>query len=636
MAGAIAELLARLDPADRGSAFGRGLLAPASALLPEARDPERWAALRGDRAMAPRIAELFAAADEARLGPIPVLGFGSFMRFYRDGDRSEYEAAYFGRRGRLQLCALALLAGGGDEYAWDLDDSLWAVCDEYSWCLPAHLKAPSAASSADERADDPRRCVDLFAAETALCLAEISVLLADRISPEAALRAKREALDRVVLQFAEDGPRYDWERAQHNWAAVCAGGAAGAALWLLDDEPKLRALLGRLGPAFDSYLEGFPADGACLEGLGYWSYGFGHFLAFSELLRERTGGELELFAIPSLREKLRAIALFPAAARLGGEIGLSFSDAQRPYRFPLGFMCRLARKFEGLEIPPIELAEELSYDPCHRWAKSLRDFAWYEAGPVKAEERGPRIHYFPEAQQLLVSAERASPPFGLAIKGGNNGEPHNHDDVGSFMLALGGQPFLEDLGAPRYDRDYFREATRYAYLAASSRGHSLPILDGSLQSPGPGFRCLEALFSERQDGFSASFEIAGAYEEPRLLSLRRSIEGQFRGAHTLVLLDDYRFGAAPTDTSPFELRERFVSLLPATIGTEGLVRIKGSALTLELAPSPRPDRIEIGGEDFLPHEGPATRASFIDFVYLLYPTNTQFRFELRFRPAAHR
>ena len=65
----------------------------------------------------------------------------------------------------------------------------------------------------------------------------------------------------------------------------------------------------------------------------------------------------------------------------------------------------------------------------------------------------------------------------MAAKGGNNGESHNHNDVGSFLYLAGDEMLLTDLGAGEYTRDYFGEK-RYDILCNHSFGHSVPVIDG--------------------------------------------------------------------------------------------------------------------------------------------------------------
>jgi hypothetical protein len=48
---------------------------------------------------------------------------------------------YFDRRGRLLALALAAAINADDCQIAPLEDMIWTICDEYSWCLPAHLGA---------------------------------------------------------------------------------------------------------------------------------------------------------------------------------------------------------------------------------------------------------------------------------------------------------------------------------------------------------------------------------------------------------------------------------------------------------------------------------------------------------------
>ena len=40
----------------------------------------------------------------------------------------------------------------------------------------------------------------------------------------------------------------------------------------------------------------------------------------------------------------------------------------------------------------------------------------------------------------------------LSAKGGNNGESHNHNDVGSFVLYCDGKPAVIDVGTGVYEK----------------------------------------------------------------------------------------------------------------------------------------------------------------------------------------
>ena len=71
----------------------------------------------------------------------------------------------------------------------------------------------------------------------------------------------------------------------------------------------------------------------------------------------------------------------------------------------------------------------------------------------------------------------------VIAKGGNNGESHNHNDVGSFQYLADGEDFLDDLGAGEYTKDYFSEK-RYEIFCNRGESHNIPIIGDVDQKAG--------------------------------------------------------------------------------------------------------------------------------------------------------
>ena len=71
----------------------------------------------------------------------------------------------------------------------------------------------------------------------------------------------------------------------------------------------------------------------------------------------------------------------------------------------------------------------------------------------------------------------------LAVKGGHNGEHHNHNDVGSFVVASDGVPVIVDAGRPTYTAQTFGP-DRYAIWTMQSGWHNVPVIGGREQLPG--------------------------------------------------------------------------------------------------------------------------------------------------------
>jgi hypothetical protein len=506
-----------------------------------------------------------AAADDA----MPELTFTAYRDFFDTGNRLRYERRYFRRRARLAALAAQALLDPGTGLG-PLADTLWSVCDEYTWALPAH----------ERHGTRPEQCVDLFAAETAHTLAETVAALRDRLDQRVVDRVRAEVERRVFAPYTDERP-LAWEGFGNNWAAVCGGAVGMAALALLGDCPadhdRLAAMLDRSRRAVDGYLAGFGDDGGCAEGVDYWVYGFGYFVYFAEALRAYTGEDL--MAAPKVRE----IAHFPHRVALGGGAYVPFSDAsERPW-LPAGLLTRLAERFGT----PAPLAVPSFHDDhCHRWGHLSRTLAWYR--PAASSPAVAASSYLPDLGWVVHRGR-----FAFAAKGGHNDEPHNHNDLGHFVLHTRGESVLDDLGAGEYTAEYFRSG-RYDTLQPSALGHSVPVVDGQVQLPGRE-RAAKVL-RYRDDGDTVCFDLdlTSAYEVAGLRSLIRRF--RWRPEGQLELTDEIDTERALPIEEIFISRRRPV-LSAASVDWAGVVTLARScpqASVDELSATDhhgRPDRV---------------------------------------------
>ncbi|MFB9276479.1 hypothetical protein [Cohnella cellulosilytica] len=504
-------------------------------------------------------AELRAEGVRLLEEPVPALTEELFSIFARTGSRLEFERAYFQRRRRLNAFALlSLLEPAAERYYGKLLETLRTILEERTWCLPAHVKGTDAAKT-----------IDLFSAETGFALSEIACLLGDRLPPELTEGIDRAVARRLIGPLLRDGPHH-WETARHNWAAVCAGSVGAAALLRTTDAETLEAVLAKVLPALDCYLDGFGEDGACPEGLGYWNYGFGYYVYFADLLAKRTGGRIDLFAKP----KVRSIALFQQAAYLCGDRVACFSDSLREIPFRTGLTHYLARMYSELETPDARYEAGLGEDHCHRWAPALRDWLWRDSRTAASGGLRPASRYFPDAQWLLSRCvSEAGRCFGFAAKGGHNDEPHNHNDIGQFMWMVDGTAFAADLGSGEYTSAYFG-ADRYAYDCNGSQGHSVPIVDGRGQEAGRAHAAtvLEAAAGESEDALR--LDLRRAYRAPGLASLVRELRWRKAGECRLTLTDEVAF-----EGEPLSFTERIVTFAAPDLTEDGTVRLTSGGLT---------------------------------------------------------
>ena len=146
--------------------------------------------------------------------------------------------------------------------------------------------------------------------------------------------------------------------------------------------------------------------------------------------------------------------------------------------------------------------------------------------------------------QVMTARERGGSPKGfyLAAKGGNNEEPHNHNDVGNFILYLNGKPLFFDLGTEEYTAKTF-SADRFSLWYLQSGYHNCPVVNGIDQHDGKEFAASRAECSLTEDTASLALEISPAYPaKAGLAEWDRSFTLD-RKAGTVAILDEWKLGA---------------------------------------------------------------------------------------------
>jgi hypothetical protein len=483
------------------------------------------------------VKKLYQEADRVANQPLSPSSYKLFRLYETEGSRIVYEHVYFESRGRLLALGLSAWLDDSDTYLSALQELIWSICNEYTWCLPAHL--PYGLEAVAAAADSPERTVDLFAAETAHALAEIDYLLGDRLDPWIRYRIRQEIGDRVFTMF-DKVERYKWESETMNWASVC-GGCVGMAAMLLAGEgdmetERLAGILDRVNRAMECFLDGYGDDGGCPEGIGYWTYGFGYYVYFAEMLWECTEGEIDLLEL----DKIRNIASFPSVVNLYENTYVTFSDA--PFRCTLspGLMSRLQRRLHVAIPDTVEASPDFHSDHCYRWAPKLRDFIWTETElPSKKEPLLQNSsHYLPDIQWLIDKQQIVNTTICFAAKGGHNDEPHNHNDLGHFLLQIGEEALLCDLGAGVYTRESFRSG-RYELLHNRSLGHSVPIIAGNEQPVGREREARVVLLETEGKHKRFKLDLTAAYPVNELSELVRSFDWQVEaGGYAEMLLED--------------------------------------------------------------------------------------------------
>lgn len=512
-----------------------------------ARDKGFWREVREKDCYAPFREELLSLWNDLCEGKdIPELRFSDFKLYWITGSRAEYEAVYFNRRLRLNASVfLSMIYPEQEKYFRYLEDILFSICNEFTWCLPAHY---------GKIEQNNCRKIDLFAAETGFALAETYSMIGDRLDPLVAQRIKDEIDRRIIEPYATKLHQLWWESCENNWAAVCAG-SVGCTVMLMRPErfPELRE---RIEETMECYLSGFGEDGICVEGCGYWHYGFGFFLVYADMVKTFTDGEIDHFPRP----KVRAIATYIQKMFLTGRCAVSFADSGHYLRYHLGILHYLKSVYPE-EVTVFDRSYSYNYDNCARFCLHLRAALWYREEYESNDLPAENYDHFAKGAEWFI---HKTPTYGFAAKGGHNNESHNHNDVGSFIFARNGRQILTDPGTGKYCKEYFGKQ-RYTFFHTVSKGHSLPIIGGEGQKPGREYCARDC----RVENGDFVLDIAGAYGIPELTALVR----RFSFTDAGIMVSD-RFDYCGTAV----LRERIVTRVLPSAEIAGEIAVDGSTL----------------------------------------------------------
>jgi hypothetical protein len=169
----------------------------------------------------------------------------------------------------------------------------------------------------------------------------------------------------------------------------------------------------------------------------------------------------------------------------------------------------------GSSVPALSTTAPLIHNP----AAAIHDVLWTETTLFGCAL--PDAHeYFPNLGVVLERHYANGIPVVFASKGGHNDEPHNHNDLGHFLIQVGDHALLADLGAGPYTRSYFTDQ-RYETVQASSRGHSVPLVADEEQQQGR--EAAARVLEYRETGAEVAFtlDLTTAYRSQTLREFRR-------------------------------------------------------------------------------------------------------------------
>ncbi len=558
------------------------LFAPRGQRLPFPPASDRAAWENVPAAMRQEITEAAQAQRGVFYPPLPAT---CFLAYVRTGDRKAYETPYFTRRRMLLTAMLAecLLASG--EYLDQVIDGLWVICEESFWGISAHNgSSHEGMRPASERPlpDIQNPYIDLFAAQTSALLTWTCYLLRDRldaVSPLIIRRVRLEAERRIVKPFLHHDDFW-WmgmiRKDVNNWTPWILSNVIATLILTKEDDLLLVEGLKRALRMLDSYLAVIPPDGGCDEGAGYWNMAGASLLDCLEHLSHLTGGRVSFYKHPHIRN----IAAFPQSAHIAGPYFWNFADCdarpmmdgERVFRFGmLTDQPALAALGASIAARESGILPKDTPETFRVLCKLFRPVPNVKAVPQKGTVILPDLQAWASRRARLYAA----------VKGGHNGESHNHNDVGTFLLYADGEPEIVDAGNMTYTAKTFGPE-RYTLWNTRSMNHNVPVIGGVEQRAGREYAAKDVSLGKE----GISMELAAAYpKEAMLLSLRRQAgwEGDL-----FVLTDTLALSSPAPITWVFLLRNR-PELSPGLLHTERITLRFDGALIPSLTEIPVTD-----------------------------------------------
>lgn len=533
--------------------------------LPTINDPARWEAVRS----LPQTQQALDHGKNERAVLPPHVLATDYLAFVRDGNREPHQKPVDARRDRLIFFTMSECLERQGNYLDAITNEAWAICEESSWVVPAHDPYNDLGLPRPNQQE-----IDLWSATTAFTLAEVSYILSDTLHSVVRERIAAEVDRRSTSLFLERND-FAWlgygKKKLNNWMPVCAGGSAIAALYLEKDINRLAAVLAKALHGIDRYLNTFGTDGGCAEGVGYWEKGLSYVFMLGEILATRSAGQIDILD----DSRLRAIADFPARVELSPGTFVAFSDSGISRKPQAAFLHFLGRRYDmprllGLDSTPLSKRTLTNRGP----GEKLRDLFWFQPGDVPEKAVPPPADYLSDVQWLIARAQPANPEgLVLAAKAGHNAEPHNHNDIGSFMVHWHGESLLSELSAMRYVRDSFKAETRYSYLANRSLGHSVPYVNHCEQQAGAEYAARNVRYTSSTTHEQLALELTNAYPaESDLSRLERTVTlWRDEGAGRIELSDEVSFAKQPGIVSSV-----LISFYPISNPQPGELHIQGA------------------------------------------------------------
>ena len=450
---------------------------------------------------------------------IPLLIASEFMMFKRDGNRSVFEGKFFARRRMMIDLALAEYVEGKGRFVDKLIDVVWLVLEETTWVVPAHNPGKEGVNTCLPYAYQGHvDYIDLFSATTAAALSFVYYFCKDAFDKVTTLINERilfELNRRIIEPFMKDEDLYNkcwWSgitgNEVNNWCPWIVSNVLTVCALTVQDRTTRTMVVKRSLPMLDAFTSVYHEDGGCDEGPNYWSAAGGALYNACLVLYDMTGGYVNVFNDPLIknmgeyavkvvvtnnrvlnfadspcRTNPSPILLYHWGMSSNSEMMTNFARSRMNGNLPGYSGCDTSTPYRGIRFLCTETPEPAEYvAPSKFWLDGI----------------------------IIAGTRETSDPYKglyLALKGGNNAESHNHNDLGNVIVFADGNPMFIDAGSGKYTRKTF-SPERYTIWAMCSDYHNCATFNDVTQRAGRQYCSSDEVYDEQSGKLTLNLKTA--------------------------------------------------------------------------------------------------------------------------------
>ena len=487
--------------------------------FPKAHEREAWTSIPMN------VRQAFIKLGEESLSKeVPSLPATVYLEFERIGNRSHYQDIWYERREMLHTLVLAECMEAKGRFLDAIANVIWAICEESSWTWPAHVGAQKAGVGLP---DTTEPIVALFSAQTANSLSWTHYLLKrelDKVSPRLCERIEREIDAQILTPFLERND-FGWMgfrarangRHPNNWNPWVNSNVLTATLLIEKDQERRVELTHKVLVCLDNFVVPYPSDGSCDEGPSYWGHAGASLFDNLELLYSATDGRFDVYDDPIIKE----IGRFIYRVHIAGDYFVDVGDCDA--RFPIyhDLIFRYGTRIKDPQMQALAVSnvteEELMGTErvkhfLGRTLYSIFNLKEFLSAKATSPPLLRDVWLGNEDMQLMAARDKKGSSQGLYVASwaSHNGQSHNHNDVGNFIIYANGRPFMIDVGRPNYTRQTF-SSRRYEIWAMQSAYHNLPTINGVMQKEGRRYAAKNVAYATGEDFAQLKMDITPAY-----------------------------------------------------------------------------------------------------------------------------